>query len=76
MSDGFWNSPARVRRTEEDDVTGPIGEGTLKEMVEMFLAQPVEERRHLALSGDRLDGDLGLEQVQDLHGRDDFPGAY
>ena len=43
-------------------------------MVERFLAEPEEERRHLLLSVEDEDMDVGA--VQGLHRRDDFPGAY
>ena len=72
----FWDSPARVVRTETPDATGPIGEGPLREMVELFLAQPEEERHTLRLDGDELGRGLDLTQVQELHSRSDFPGAY
>ena len=44
MSD-FWESAARVHRdAQEADVAEVIGEGPLARMVEMFLAEPEEQR--------------------------------
>lgn len=76
MSEEFWNSQARVARTGDIDVQPNIGEGSLSEMVEMFLAQPTEQREHLCLTADQFDQPLGLAEVQELHRREDFPGAY
>ena len=76
MSEEFWSSQARVARTSDIDVQPNIGEGNLSEMVEMFLAQPTEQREHLRLTGEQLDQPLGLAEVQELHRREDFPGAY
>lgn len=70
-----WKSPAAVHRTH-GEVRTPIAEGTLADMVQRFLAEPNAERQHLALTGDGIDGDLDLAAVQELHRRDDFPGAY
>lgn len=76
MSD-FWESTARVHRdAEEADVAEVIGEGPLARMVELFLAEPEEQRGHLTLTGEAVDGALRLEAVRDLHRREDFPGVY
>lgn len=75
MSTIDWNARAAVHRTA-GEVRNAIAEGMLADMVQRFLAEPNEERRHLTLSGDGLDGELGLADVQELHRRPDFPGAY
>lgn len=75
MSTIDWNARAAVHRTA-GEVRNAIAEGTLAEMVQRFLAEPDEERRHLALTSDGVDGELGLTDVQELHRRPDFPGAY
>lgn len=73
----FWKSTARVHRhAQEADVAEVIGEGPLARMVEMFLAEPEEQRGYLTLTGDAVEGALGLEAVRGLHRREDFPGAY
>ena len=76
MSVEFWSSQARVARNSDIDVQPNIGEGKLSEMVEIFLAQPTEQREHLQLTGEQLDKQLGLSEFQELHRREDFPGAY
>lgn len=68
-----WNAPATVHRTE-GEVRTPIAQGPLHTMVERFLAEPEDERRHLLLTVE--DEDMDVDVVQGLHRRDDFPGAY
>lgn len=68
-----WTAPAAVHRTD-GEVRTPIAEGPLADMVQRFLAEPEEQRRHLRLT--LADGEMDLAAVQEIHRRADFPGAY
>lgn len=68
-----WRATAAVHRTE-GEVRTDIAQGPLSDMVQRFLAEPDAERHRLVLTRDG--EEMGLDEVQALRRRSDFPGAY